>query len=79
VLGNHDYWSGAEEVIAALKAHGVEMLTNRGIDVRRGEAKLTVAGIDEVYRGTPDVDSALRAAGRSAYRVQPPSRHHRRA
>lgn len=62
VLGNHDYWSGAGEVTAALKRKGVETLTNRGIDLRRGEAKLTVAGIDEVYRGTPDIDSALRAA-----------------
>jgi len=64
VLGNHDYWSGAEQVIAALKAKGIEMLTNRGIDIRRGDARLTVAGIDEAYRGTPDVDSALRAAAR---------------
>ena len=64
VLGNHDYWSGAAEVIAALQARGIEMLTNRGIDVRRGEAKLTVAGIDEVYRGRPDPDAALRAAAK---------------
>jgi len=59
VLGNHDYWSGAETIIAALRARGIETLTNRNVTIRD---RMTLAGIDEVYRGHPDVDAALRGA-----------------
>lgn len=34
VLGNHDYWSGAEKIIAALHARGIETLTNRNVTIR---------------------------------------------
>jgi predicted MPP superfamily phosphohydrolase len=59
VLGNHDYWSDADSVIAAMTARGVRFLINRSIDLRRGDETIALAGIDEVYRGTPDVDAAL--------------------
>ena len=59
VLGNHDYWSGAETIIAALRARGIETLTNRNVTIRD---RMTLAGIDEVYRGHPDVEAALRGA-----------------
>jgi uncharacterized protein len=59
VLGNHDYWAGAKEMTAVLEAHGVEILTNRAIVLARGADTLPLAGIDEVYRGTPDVAKAF--------------------
>jgi predicted MPP superfamily phosphohydrolase len=59
VLGNHDYWSNADEVRAAMEARGVEFLTNRNVTIRRGDDRIQLLGIDEIYRGTPDVGAAF--------------------
>jgi predicted MPP superfamily phosphohydrolase len=59
VLGNHDYWTDADAVVAALSTRGVVFITNRSVTIRRGEEALLIAGIDEVYRGHPDVEAAL--------------------
>lgn len=59
VLGNHDYWADADGVVAALTAKGVRFIVNRRIMLRRGDAEIVLAGIDEVYRGRPDVAAAL--------------------
>ncbi|HWW61928.1 MAG TPA: metallophosphoesterase [Thermoanaerobaculia bacterium] len=56
VLGNHDYWAGRDEVIAAMTARGVRFIINRSIAIRRG---LSLIGIDERYRGNPDIDAAF--------------------
>jgi predicted MPP superfamily phosphohydrolase len=56
VLGNHDYWANADAVIAALTARGVTFVINRSVELRPG---LRLVGIDEVYRGEPDVDAAF--------------------
>jgi len=60
VLGNHDYWAGADEVIAAMTARGVRFVVNRSVEIRRGEDVIALAGIDELYRGVPDIDAAFR-------------------
>jgi hypothetical protein len=59
VLGNHDYWANADGVIAALTARGVRMIINRSIAIRRGDQQIALAGVDEIYRGKPDVDAAF--------------------
>jgi len=59
VLGNHDLWTAPEGISAALRSHGIEPLINRSVAIRRGGAMLSVAGIDEVYRGNPDVEAAF--------------------
>lgn len=59
VLGNHDYWAGADNVLAAMTARGVRFLVNRSMVLRRGEDQLALVGIDELYRGTPDVDATF--------------------
>ncbi len=59
VLGNHDYWAGAEDVVAAITGCGVQLLTNRAVVLARGGDTLILAGIDEIYRGAPDVDGAF--------------------
>lgn len=59
VLGNHDYWAGAEETIETLRSRGVQLLVNRSVLLRRGGARLPLIGIDEVYRGAPDVGAAF--------------------
>lgn len=59
VLGNHDYWAGAEEIRAAMAARGVQFLINRSVFLHRQGARLPLAGFDEVYRGEPDIEAAL--------------------
>ncbi|HUP50582.1 MAG TPA: metallophosphoesterase [Thermoanaerobaculia bacterium] len=59
VLGNHDYWAGGEEVKAALAARGVELVINRSVRLRRDGAELPLAGVDEIYRGEPDLEAAF--------------------
>lgn len=45
VLGNHDWWTGAPDVVAALEAAGVTMADNRV--VRRGP--VAIAGIGDTF------------------------------
>jgi predicted MPP superfamily phosphohydrolase len=59
VLGNHDYWANAGEVKAAMTAKGVQFIINTSRVIRRNGAELPVVGIDEVYRGEPDVEAAF--------------------
>lgn len=62
VLGNHDYWANPDGVIAALTARGVRFIHNRAVPLHRGRESISLAGIDEIYRGKPDVDAALASA-----------------
>ena len=59
VLGNHDYWANSDGVIAAMTARGVRFVVNRSIAIRRGDDAIALAGIDEIYRGTPDINAAF--------------------
>ncbi len=59
VLGNHDYAHGEAETRAAMRAAGIEELTNRGVWLRRGGDKLRLAGVDDLWRGKPDAGVAL--------------------
>lgn len=60
VLGNHDYWANGDGVVAAMTARGVRFVINRSVALRRGDDVIALAGIDELYRGEPDVDAAFR-------------------
>ena len=59
VLGNHDYWANGDGVVAAMTARGVRFVINRSILLRRGDDAIALAGVDEIYRGAPDVDAAF--------------------
>ena len=59
VLGNHDYWANGDGVIAAMTARGVRFIINRSVALRRGNDAISLIGIDEIYRGEPDVDTAF--------------------
>ena len=59
ILGNHDYWAGADEVVASMSARGVRFITNRSVTLARGGERLPLVGIDEIYRGEPDVARAF--------------------
>ena len=55
VLGNHDYWTDAQRVSAALTAAGVTVLDNQS--VRRGP--IVVAGISDAFSAHDDIGAAL--------------------
>jgi predicted MPP superfamily phosphohydrolase len=57
VLGNHDYWTDARRVRAALTAAGATVLDNRA--VRRGP--VVVAGIGDGFSGHDDIAATLAA------------------
>jgi predicted MPP superfamily phosphohydrolase len=59
VLGNHDYWAGAEEVCLALRRAGVEILRNQNtIFTVRGQ-RLQIVGLDDAYTGHARPEKAV--------------------
>jgi predicted MPP superfamily phosphohydrolase len=60
VLGNHDYWSGAEEVAGALRRAGVEVLRNAWTEQTIRGQRLQVVGLDDAYTGHADRERALK-------------------
>ncbi len=61
VLGNHDHLYNPEQVRAALERGGAHVLMNSVHTLARGAARFHVAGIDDFYRGSPDLNAVLRA------------------
>ena len=60
VLGNHDHWSGAQEVRRALRRGGVEVLDNTHTVVTLRGQRLQVVGLDDAYTGHADRERATR-------------------
>jgi hypothetical protein len=60
VLGNHDHWSGADEVRRALERGGVEVLTNRNTVITLRHERLQIIGLDDAYTGHARRDEALK-------------------
>ena len=60
VLGNHDYWSGAEEVRLALQRGGVEVLRNRNTIITLRHERLQIVGLDDAYTGHARRDEAVK-------------------
>jgi predicted MPP superfamily phosphohydrolase len=63
VLGNHDHWKGAGIVGEGLRAHGIPLLINHGVELTVGTAPLFLAGIDSAWAGRPALGEALRDLG----------------
>jgi predicted MPP superfamily phosphohydrolase len=60
VLGNHDYWSGADEVAHALERGGAEVLRNRNTTITLRGERLQVVGLDDAYTGHAQRDDAVK-------------------
>ena len=60
VLGNHDHWSGADEVQHALERGGVEVLRNRNTIITVKHERLQVVGLDDAYTGHARRDEAIK-------------------
>lgn len=59
VMGNHDGWQGKYRIIKALNANGITTLENKNIKLD----KLTIAGVQDMQTGNPDIEKALNRAG----------------
>lgn len=62
VLGNHDHWQSAEETRAAMRASGIVDLTNVGVVITRGPARLRLSGVGDLWEDTQNLSSALDGA-----------------
>lgn len=60
VMGNHDHWSGVDEVIAALGRGGAEVLRNQHTSITVHGQRLQVVGLDDGYTGHADKDRAVK-------------------
>lgn len=60
VLGNHDHWSGADEVRAVLRRAGVEVLDNANTTITISGERLQVVGIDDAYTCHADKHQATK-------------------
>jgi predicted MPP superfamily phosphohydrolase len=69
ILGNHDFWAGADAVENALIACGIEVLRNRGVVLRRGGDELWLCGVDDPWSGRFDLRAALRGRPHGAATV----------
>jgi predicted MPP superfamily phosphohydrolase len=61
-LGNHDYYAEGA-LCAALEGRGVRMLRNQGFSIARENQAIHVAGVEDFWRGAPDLDAATAGAG----------------
>jgi predicted MPP superfamily phosphohydrolase len=60
VLGNHDHYAREPERLRALVEEvGITVLHNRSVTLRRGEARLDLAGVDDLLLGETDLPAAL--------------------
>jgi predicted MPP superfamily phosphohydrolase len=59
VLGNHDHWTNPYVVRAVIRESGVIELSNAVHTLRRGEAILHVAGVDDVWEHQDCLDLVL--------------------
>jgi predicted MPP superfamily phosphohydrolase len=60
ILGNHDYLTDVKLVRRCIREGGVGELINGVRTLRRGEAALHVAGIDDIMEGNSRLDLVLR-------------------
>ncbi len=59
VLGNHDHLYSSYQVRTALEQGGVRVLINSVHTLERGAARFHLAGLDDFYRGRPDLNKVL--------------------
>lgn len=59
VLGNHDHWEDPIETRSELARAGITDLSNRGVWLERGGARLRLAGVDDLWCAAQDIDAAL--------------------
>jgi len=59
VLGNHDHWTDATWVTAAVQQQGISVLSNESRRLSDAENGLWLVGVDDIWVGAEDLDAAL--------------------
>ena len=59
VLGNHDHWESESQTRAAMLREGVIDLTNRGVWIEKGDARIRVGGVGDLWCDHQFLDKAL--------------------
>ncbi|MBN1287404.1 MAG: metallophosphoesterase [Anaerolineae bacterium] len=59
ILGNHDHWTDAPTVSAAVRESGLMLLRNAHHVVERGGDALYIAGVDDIWEEQHDLNAAL--------------------
>jgi uncharacterized protein len=49
VIGDHDYWSGEDEIASAVEERGIKVLQNENAIVSHGEMIIKITGVTELY------------------------------
>lgn len=60
VLGNHDWWFNAKQITNALESVGIRILEDTSTVVERGNCRLWLVGISDLWEGDHDIDRALK-------------------
>jgi predicted MPP superfamily phosphohydrolase len=59
VLGNHDWFTNAKHVTAALTAEGIRVMANESVAIERDGARFWLAGVNDVISHTADLKKTL--------------------
>ncbi|WP_414622680.1 metallophosphoesterase [Calothrix sp. CCY 0018] len=59
VLGNHDYWANAAKIAEVLEKNNILNLDNKVYTLKRGNALLNIAGVDDIWMGKDRLDLVL--------------------
>lgn len=60
ILGNHDVWTDATKIRLALEDVGIPVLINSSVILGNDNEAIYLAGLDDGWAGTPDLEQALR-------------------
>jgi hypothetical protein len=69
ITGNHDHWEGAEEICEQLETLGIVCLLNTNRCLHWQGGSFWLAGIDDMWYGTPDLHAALAGIPDDAFRI----------
>ncbi len=61
VMGNHDVFTDSDRVTSALRAVGIQVLSNQSTPIESNGARFWLSGVDDVLGGAADLEAALRA------------------
>jgi len=59
VMGNHDVFSDPNRVTSALRAVGIQVLSNQSLPIERDESRFWLSGVDDVMGGAAELDATL--------------------
>jgi hypothetical protein len=62
VLGNHDHWEGAGETRRRMAEAGIDAIENEGVWLQRGDARLRLGGVGDLWEGDQSLAGALGGA-----------------